>query len=138
MIPRPASRQQMFRRTTFAFGTVLVLLTFFLVQLTIKEEDSSDEDKSVTLDSLQRDQDNKDSELLHFQDDPDDELDEELEEHFLSNVKSFTELKTSKVQAEIIWYNLIEENNGIGSQLDERFECDLGKQQIYNFISGIP
>ena len=138
MIPRPASRQKMFRRTTFAFGTVLVLLTFFLVQLTIKEEDSSDEDKSVTLDSLQRDQDNKDSELLHFQDDPDDELDEELEEHFLSNVKSFTELKTSKVQAEIIWYNLIEENNGIGSQLDERFECDLGKQQIYNFISGIP
>ena len=110
MIPRPASRQQMFRRTAFAFGMVLVLLTFFLVQLTVDDGDTADNEKKV---SLKRDEDNKDE--LRFQD----ELDEEVEVEEVS-----TELRNSKVQPEIIWYNLIEEN-GIG-QVDERFECDLG------------
>jgi hypothetical protein len=127
-ISRPA-RQQMFLRAAFAFGVTLVVITFFLVQLNTNDPYGDGmENDDRTESSLNK---NVNDDPM-FQDDPDDELDEELEAEEEENV----ELLTSKViptdlkkkitiQPEIIWYNLLDEN-GNNTPLDERFECDLG------------
>ena len=124
-IARP-TRQHRFLRTTFAFGVTLVLITFLFVQL------NTNDSNGEGIENANTEPNKKENDFSQFQDDPDDELDEELEAEEEKNVELLTskviptDLKNKNaIQPEILWYNLLDEN-GNSTPLDERFECDLG------------
>ena len=122
-IARP-TRQHRFLRTTFAFGVTLVLITFLFVQL------NTNDSNGEGIENANTEPNKKENDVSQFQDDPDDELDEELEAEEEKNVELLTskviptDLKNKNaIQPEILWYNLLDEN-GNSTPLDERFECD--------------